>query len=78
MKRNRRYRVFVRDWWKETTEPDFPNGYRDGLEPYPDAPKTTLGFFDTESEARARCQWYRESHEPGRYSRKAEYEDTGN
>ena len=63
------YRVFVRNWWKDN--PSWPNG----LEPDPTAEREDLGEVDTEEEARALCREYNSTHEPGRYSRKAEYEE---
>jgi hypothetical protein len=62
------YRVFVRTWWRLNSA--WPNG----LEAHPGR-KTTLGHVTTEAEARAMCSEYNNSHEPGRLSRKAEYED---
>jgi hypothetical protein len=61
------YRIFTRTWWKNN--PNWPNG----LEPCPGR-KTTLDFASTETEARAICQEYNAKHNPGRLSRKAEYE----
>jgi hypothetical protein len=63
-----KYRVFARNWWK--LNPAWP----DGREPNPTARKTTLGYADTEDEARAMCQAYCAKHRPGKLSRKAEYE----
>lgn len=64
------YRCFTRVWWQDN--PSWPNG----LEPYPTAPKTTLrNNVETEEEARFICRAYNDTHEPGRYSRKAEYEE---
>lgn len=63
-----RYRVFVRNWWKRN--PAWPSG----LEPNPTARKTTLAYVDFEESARDMCRVYRANHEPGRLSRKAEYE----
>ena len=62
------YKVFVRNWWKHN--PSWPNG----REPDPTAQKTTLGVYDTEEEARERCRAYNDTHEPGKLSRKAEYQ----
>lgn len=64
------YNVFVRDWWKEATEAGWPNN----LEPGP-GPKEYLAYGVTYAEARAMCKEYNESHESGRYSRKAEFEE---
>jgi hypothetical protein len=64
------YHVFVRSWWKDNAS--WPNG----LEPDGAASKFTLRIVKTESEARAACRDYNDTHNPGRYSRKAEYEQT--
>ena len=60
------YQVFVRNWWKDN--PSWPNG----LEPCP-GKKHLLDTVSTEEEARERCREYNDSHNPGRYSRKAEF-----
>jgi len=62
----------VRDWWIEATTPGWPNN----LEPGP-GPRTYIRKASglTYSEAREFCQEYNEEHEPGRYSRKAEFEE---
>lgn len=62
------YKVFHRTWWRDN--PDWP----DGLEPHIGR-KTTLGYASSEEDARALCQEYNSTHEPGRLSRKAEYEE---
>lgn len=66
------YRVFVRDWWRpaEAGEAGWPGG----RVPYPGAPKRTLARGCTEEEARALCEEYADTHDPGPMSRKAEYE----
>lgn len=61
------FTVFARNWWKENSA--WPNG----LEPDPEARKSTLSTVSTEAEARAFCKKWNETHEPGRLSRKAEY-----
>ena len=64
------YRVFVRNWWRETSDSAWP----DGLEPDPTARKTTLQKnIHTEEEAQQICKRYNDAHKPGRLSRKAEY-----
>ena len=65
------YYVFVRDWWKEN--PSWPNG----LEPDSGAEKTILrgGRGLTEEEAREMAQEWNKTHDPGRYSRKAEFDE---
>lgn len=60
------FHVFTRRWWKDN--PSWPNG----LEPYLGR-KSRLGYVDTEEEARAMCAEYNSTHEPGKYSIKAEY-----
>jgi len=62
------YHVFSRTWWKRN--PAWPNG----LEPCAGR-KHTLGKVSTDAEAQAMCAEYRRTHEPGRLSRKAEYEE---
>lgn len=66
---DRSYGVFVRNWWKEATSPGWPNG----LEPDPRARKTWLHSGGlTFGEAREIAREYNATHDPGRYSRKAE------
>ena len=66
--RNGRFRVFTRTWW--TKDPTWPNGLR------PEAGRaTTIGYADTEREARIMCNGWNADHEPGPYSRRAEYTD---
>ena len=71
------YRVFTRTWWKEN--PDWP----DGLEPKAGRKRYRMPStnwkqqtFATEKEAIAWCKEWNDTHEPGRYSRKAEFEET--
>lgn len=63
------YRVFVRNWWKNN--PSYPNG----LEPCAGRKTTIKKNVATEDQARSICQVYNANHDPGRLSRKAEYED---
>lgn len=63
------YRVFHRVWWKPNSS--WPNG----LEPYGAARKTTIALVRTEEEAQAIAREWNRTHEPGLYSRKAEYEE---
>lgn len=63
------FRVFTRTWWK--LNPDWPNG----LEPDSTARKLTIGKAETEDEARAICRKWNDTHKPGRFSRKAKYEE---
>ena len=62
------YRVFTRTWWKNNPE------YPDGLEPEM-GKKHGLKRFQTEEEARAYAVEWNRTHNPGRLSNKAEYED---
>lgn len=63
------YYVFVRNWWKKN--PSWPNG----LEPDPCAQKYTItSGIETEEEAREIAQEYNRTHEPGKLSRKAEFD----
>ena len=65
-----KYKIFTRDWWKEN--PSLPNG----LEPNSTARKNIIGFADSEKEAREMCALYNKTHNSGRLSRKAEYQQT--
>lgn len=61
------FRVFVRSWWR-------PNSaWPGGREPHAGR-KTTLALVATEAMARRYCQSYNDTHNPGKWSRKAEYE----
>jgi hypothetical protein len=62
------YSVFVRNWWREN--PSWPNG----LEPYPGRKHYLAKGLGTEEEARNVAQAYNRAHNPGRLSRKAEFE----
>lgn len=62
------YKVFTRTWWREN--PDWPNG----LEPHIGR-KKYISKANTEEQAQWICQRYNETHEAGRLSLKAEYED---
>lgn len=62
------YQVFIRNWWTEN--PDYPNG----LEPRPGR-KTIIDEVSTIEEAREIAQDYNATHDPGRLSRKAEFEE---
>ena len=59
--------VVHRTWWKDN--PEYPGG----LEPQIGR-KTYIVKGVTEEEAREMCKQYNETHEAGRYSRKAEFE----
>ena len=63
------YKVFVRNWWK--SNPSWPDGREPGA-----GKKTTIARrVPTEEEARDICRVYNATHEPGRLSRKAEYQE---
>jgi len=64
------YRVFTRTWWRNNK--DYPNG----LEPCAGRKTTIRKGIKTEEEARSICKVYNACHDPGRLSRKAEYEET--
>lgn len=66
------FNVFVRDWWRDATPSD--GQWPDNRVPYPGAPREYLAEGVTEDEARALCAEYRAANDPGRYSRKAEFE----
>lgn len=61
------YRVFTRVWWRANRE--WPNG----LEPHIGR-KYTIGWECDEKSARALAREWNRNNEPGRFSRKAEYE----
>ncbi len=62
------YRTFVRTWWKDN--PAWPNGLE------PEAGKRQYhDRYATHLEAVQACREYNDSHEPGRYSRKMEFEE---
>ena len=63
------YKVFTRTWWKEN--PEWP----DGLEPGPGHKCTIARNISTEEEARRIARNYNDTHDPGRLSKKAEYEE---
>lgn len=64
------YRVFTRTWW--IRNPGWPGG----REPGAGRKHTLARRVETEEEARAICQRYNDTHDPGFLSRKAEYERT--
>ena len=64
------YRVFVRTWWKAN------KAWPSGLEPHAGRKTTLHRRVATEDEARRICREYNSTHDPGRLSRKAEYEET--
>lgn len=59
------YTVFVRDWWHYDA--------RGKLQPCGATDPETLATGLTWAEARAMCDEYNESHDPGPLSRKAEF-----
>jgi hypothetical protein len=59
------YRVFIRNLYKQTPQ---------GLRGDPSARKTTYCYASTYEEAREICQQYNATHNPGKLSRKAEFE----
>ena len=60
------FKIFTRTFWREN--PDWPKG----LEPHM-GKKKTIGYAETEEKARAFADDYNSTHNPGRYSRKAEF-----
>ena len=62
--------VFTRTWWRVNR--DWPNG----LEPHPGKRRYLkhVNPVSTEREAQTICAVYNATHDPGRLSRKAEYE----
>jgi hypothetical protein len=63
----KKYIIFTRTWWKENKE--WPNG----LEPHAGR-KKVIGFAQTEEEAQTICKEWNAGHNPGRLSRKAEFD----
>ena len=67
------YNVYTRNWWKNNSGGKWPNG----LEPNAGGRRHYLAWgIHTESEARQIAQEYNRTHEPGRLSRKAEFEES--
>lgn len=62
------YHVFTRTWWAEN--PAWPNG----LEPCP-GERHYIARHVTYADARELCEEYNDTHEPGRLSLKAEFEE---
>jgi hypothetical protein len=62
---NTYYNVFVRSWWKIVNGVRVPQLGR----------KTYLHKHVTYEDALAICRQYNDTHEPGRLSRKAEFEE---
>jgi len=64
------YHVFHRVRWKKATTPGWPGD----REPYPAASKHTIGYASDEESARRMCREWNNANDPGKYSRRAEYE----
>ena len=62
------YDCFVRTWWREN--PSWPQGLEPCL-----GEKTYIAHGLSWSEARETCEEYNNSHDPGRLSEKAEFEE---
>lgn len=62
------YRTFTRTFWREN--PAWPNG----LEPCA-GPRHYHDDYDTMEEAREACREWNAEHDPGRLSRKMEFEE---
>jgi len=63
------YAVFTRMWWID--RPDMP----EGIMMPSTGPKRTIGRSMTEDEARTMCKEWNATHDYGRLSLKAEYEE---
>jgi molybdopterin-guanine dinucleotide biosynthesis protein len=63
------YKVFTRTWWKANNSGQWP----DNLEPHMGR-KTTLAKRVTREEALRICKAYNDTHKPGKFSRKAEFQ----
>ena len=62
------YRVFTRTWWKHNAS------WPDGREPSIGRKTVIARHVYSEESARDMCRVYNANHEPGKLSRKAEYE----
>lgn len=62
------FKTFTRTWWRNN--PSYPNG----LEPCAGR-KYSHGTYGTEAEAREACRAWNATRDPGRLSRKMEYEE---
>lgn len=62
------YRTFIRTWWRNN--PSWPNG----LEPHPGRKNYTGHTYQKMEEARAACAEYSRTNNPGKLSRKMEFE----
>ena len=65
------YRVFTRNWWKPATTPGWPNN----VEPDTSATKSYIAHGVDEHTAREVCRAWNATHEAGKLSRKAEFEE---
>lgn len=61
------YQVYLRDWWIDDPKNKL------GILPGP-GPKELIKVVETFQEARDYCVDYNKTHDPGRLSRKAEFE----
>jgi hypothetical protein len=61
------YTVFTRTWYKKD-----PKNPKNNI-PNPGARRTKIDTARTEAEAREKCEKWNNAHNPGRFSRKAEY-----
>ena len=61
------YHAFSRTWWR--SNPAWPGGREPGA-----GRKATLGRRLTYDEARRLCEQYNSTHNPGKLSRKAEFQ----
>ena len=66
------YRVFVRNWWKQAKP---GSRFYPGLEPAPGRKTTIAKGIKSYEEARNIAQRYNATHNPGKFSRKAEFEE---
>lgn len=64
------YRVVITNWWKETADPNWP----DGLEPDGGIVRVLMTGIETEARAREIARGWNAVHNPGRLSTKAEIE----
>lgn len=69
------YQTFIRSWWRDAQKGEA--GYPNGLVPCagPRYTGSPCSEYDTAEEAREACREYNAEHDPGRYSRKMEFEE---
>jgi len=71
----KKYRIFTRTFYKKNNNKDISGFFiwENGVEPSM-GNKKTITYAKTKEEARQKCLDYNNSHNPGKFSRKAEFE----